>query len=267
MAVSLAKANPGIEMGAQLPLLSGSDTTLASDARVALAIRESLRARHLIIQVLPPRTVEVVVPKGMGPATVESFVNEHRDWIRRAGRELIETYPEPGFRPALIELPAIGRAVTVRYAPSTDGKSRIRFAETELTLQCADAAFGDAPVLLRRWLLRQGRDELKPRLLREAAVMGLAPAGIQIRLQKTRWGSCSSTGVISLNAALLLVAPELMRYLLVHELCHLRHLSHSKRYWEMVAQHEPDFRRLDRRLADCWKQMPTWLPVASSGAC
>jgi hypothetical protein len=268
MAVSLpAEILPGTEMGAQLPLLSGRERTLESDPRVALSIRESLRARHLIIQVLPPRTVEVVVPKGMGPGTVESFVNEHREWIRRAGRELIETYPEPEFRPGSIELAALGRNVPVRYLPRAGGRARFVFEPDALSLHCRDPEFGDAPGLLRRWLLQLGRAELQPGLMREAAAMELGPAGVQVRLQKTRWGSCSSGGVISLNAALLLVAPELVRYLFVHELCHLRHLSHSRRYWEMVARHEPDFRRLDRRLADCWKHMPTWLPVGGSGAC
>jgi predicted metal-dependent hydrolase len=266
MAVSSLADGSGIEMNAQLPLLSGSDTRLVSDARVVLAIRESLRARHLIIQVLPPRTVEVVVPKGMGPGLVESFVNEHREWIRRAGRELLETYPEPEFRPAVIELPAIDRSVPVRYLPA-NGRARLSLDSEGLTLRCSDATLRDTPALLRRFMLRLGRDELKPRLLREAAGMGLRPAGVQVRLQKTRWGSCSSSGVISLNAALLLVSPELMRYLFVHELCHMRHLSHSKRYWEMVARHEPDFRRLDRRLNDCWRHMPTWLPVGGSGKC
>jgi len=254
-------------MGAQLTLLSRSEPTLESDSRVALSIRESLRARQLIIQVLPPRTVEVVVPKGMRPGTVESFVNEHRDWICRAGRELVETYPEPDLRPTSIELAAIGATVAVRYLPSANGRTRLVFESDILTLHCADPELTDAPRLLRRWLLAQGRAWLKPRLMRAGAAIGLVPTGVQLRLQKTRWGSCSSTGTISLNAALLLVAPELVRYLFVHELCHLRHLSHSRRYWALVARHEPDFRRLDRRLADCWKQMPTWLRVGSSGAC
>lgn len=254
-------------MGAQLTLLSGSEPTLDSDARVALSIRESLRARQLIIQVLPPRTVEVVVPKGMRPRTVESFVHEHRDWIRRAGRELLETYPDLQFRPKTIELQAIDRSVAVHYVASDEARPRFVFDAEGLTLHCVDAAFSDAPALLRRWLLRLGRAELKPRLKQMGAAMGLVPSSVQIRLQKTRWGSCSSGRVISLNAALLLVPAELMRYLFVHELCHLQHLSHSGRYWALVARHEPDFRQLDRRLADCWKQMPTWLPVGSSGTC
>lgn len=254
-------------MGAQLPLLSGGDTAVDAEARVALSIRESLRARHLILQVLPPRTVEVVVPKGMRPATVQSFVHDHRDWIRRAGRELVETYPEPDFRPQAIELPAIERTVRVSYSESKSGKAHFLFDSAELSLHCIEEDFADAPKLLRRWLLKQGSAHLKPWLMRESLRTGLVPGSLQMRLQKTRWGSCSSSGNISLNAALLLVAPELVRYLFVHELCHLRYLSHGKRYWQLVARFEPEFRQLDRRLADCWKHMPSWLPHGGSGAC
>jgi predicted metal-dependent hydrolase len=254
-------------MGAQLPLLSGGDTSLPDDGRVSLSIRESLRARHLIVQVLPPRTVEVVVPKGMGPDTVQSFVRDHRDWIRRAGRELIESYPEPEFTPATIELTAIDRSVAVNYRHDPAGRVQIRYTPGDLLLICQDEAFADAPKLLRRWLLKQGRLHLKPWLNRVAESTGLIPSTTQVRLQRTRWGSCSSNGNVSLNAALLLVAPELVHYLFIHELCHLRYLSHGKRYWQSVARLEPDFRQLDRRLSDCWKQMPSWLPHGGTGAC
>jgi hypothetical protein len=254
-------------MGAQLPLLNGNDTSLAGEARVSLSIRESRRARHLILQVLPPRTVEVVVPKGMRPDSVRSFVRDHRDWIHRAGRELLESYPEPDFRPAAIHLPAIDQAIRVSYYDPGTTNSRYRFASGELSLFCPQDDSIQAARLLRRWLLKVGSTHLKPWLMRVAEKTGLKPGNIQIRLQKTRWGSCSSNGNISLNAALLLVEPELVRYLFIHELCHLRYMSHGKRYWQTVARYEPDFRVLDRRLSDCWKHMPTWLPRGGAGEC
>ena len=251
-------------MDGQLSLWSGSDTPLASDGQISLSIRESLKARQLILQVLPPRTVEVVVPKGMRPRAVESFIHDHRDWIRRAGQELVQTYPTLQFRPSEIVLEAIGETITVRYGSKPNGRPYFRFEGPELMLHAPPEQY---PLLLKRWLLKQGQRHLKPWIMREADALGLSPSGVQIRLQRTRWGSCSSGGNISLNAALLLVAPELVRYLFVHELCHLRHLSHSKRYWQTVARFEPEFRRLDRRLAASWKSMPSWLTVARSGQC
>lgn len=252
-------------MDTQLSLWNGTGNPVSDDTRrIAISIRESRRARQLILQVLPPRTVEVVVPRGMKPRTVQSFIHENHEWIRRAGQELLDTYPELRFRPSTIALAAVGETVDVRYLEAGSGKSRYRYESGSLRLHLAANDRDGVQGLLRRWLLRQARARLEPQLMAEAGRTGLTPGRVQIRLQKTRWGSCSSNGTISLNAALLLVPPELVRYLLIHELCHLRHLSHSRRYWQLVARHEPDFRQLDRRLAACWLKMPAW--IAFGGA-
>jgi predicted metal-dependent hydrolase len=87
---------------------------------------------------------------------------------------------------------------------------------------------------------------------------------VQIRLQRTRWGSCSSSGSISLNASLLFVAPALVRYLFVHELCHLFSMNHSRRFWNAVERFEPDYRALDRKLTAAWALIPLWAQTRES---
>jgi predicted metal-dependent hydrolase len=133
----------------------------------------------------------------------------------------------------------------------------------ELAITTPDAEFGATSSLLRRWLLEQAGVALKPWLRREAARLDLKPKRIAVRLQRTRWGSCSSQGNISLNASLLLLRPAVVRYLLVHELCHLRSLDHSRRYWSYVRQAEPDYAALDRELADAWTTLPWWVIEAA----
>jgi hypothetical protein len=242
----------------QLRLWGNSEAFWNPESDVRLAIRESGRARRLILQALPPRTIEVVVPRGMRVGTVRAFIHEHQAWINRAGRELVLSYPSPDLRPTQIDLAAVGQRVDVRYRERGAGAARYRCKSGgEIALHCAGG--DEALALLRRWMLKQGALILKPWLEREGARIGLEPARVQVRLQRTRWGSCSSGGSISLNAALLLVAPELVRYLLVHELCHLRHMSHSRRFWQSVARHEPAYRELDRSLGRCWRRMPAWL--------
>jgi len=246
-------------MSAQLQLWQTEETAISSDVRIRLRIRQSRRARRLILQVLPPRTVEVVVPGGVRAPEVRAFIDEHRDWIRRAGEELISAFPEPEMRPSSIRLTALDRIVDVSYQAQPPGSPSLKRRHGALTIRAADEEMECIPALLRRWLLNQGRAHLKQWLWREAELTGLVPSGVQIRLQRTRWGSCSSSGTVSLNAALLLVPAELVRYLLIHELCHLEHMSHSRRYWRAVARLEPNFRELDRRLGQCWTQMPAWL--------
>ena len=75
--------------------------------------------------------------------------------------------------------------------------------------------------------------------------------GITIREQKTRWGSCSSKGNLNFNWKLVLLAPELLDYVVVHELAHRREMNHSKNFWKIVEAELPDYRERRRRLKEC----------------
>ena len=81
--------------------------------------------------------------------------------------------------------------------------------------------------------------------------MGVDYGRITIREQKTRWGSCSSKGNLNFNWKLVLLAPELLDYVVVHELAHRREMNHSKNFWKIVEAELPDYRERRRRLKEC----------------
>ena len=103
---------------------------------------------------------------------------------------------------------------------------------------------------------------LAPQLVALAARHGVPLRRVQIRRQRTRWGSCSIRGTVSLNACLLFHRPAVVQYLFAHELAHLTHMNHSPRFWDLVAQYEPEWRELDRELTRGWSQVPGWLLAA-----
>lgn len=252
-------------MNEQLRLFELVETEHYDAVRDGLRIRESRRARRLILQLVPPHVLELVVPLGTRARVVERFVRENEQWIQRARRELATRFR--GCRAALpsrIDLRALDRRLDVEYVSPGAGVPKRGWDERGTSLRVARAGHDTvrARSALRSWLLEQARGHLKPWLLREAAAMGERPARVQVRLQRTRWGSCSSNGTISLNASLLLVEPALVRYLMIHELAHLRCLDHSARYWRHVERYVPDYRRLDRRLAGAWTEMPLWIAEA-----
>lgn len=84
-----------------------------------------------------------------------------------------------------------------------------------------------------------------------ALSMGVDYGRITIREQKTRWGSCSSKGNLNFNWKLILLAPELLDYVVVHELAHRREMNHSKNFWKIVEAELPDYRERRRRLKEC----------------
>ena len=243
-------------MPEQLALLAPEPSSPLDDE--GILIRRSQRARRLLLQVRPPFKVEVVVPPWAKPADVEDFVSRNQAWIARAQQEIRARYPETRTRlPERVELSALKNAWQVVYLESKNGRCSLRRFSDRLEISTPPSGCC-APGLLRDWLAREGRDHLKPWLARVARELSLSPRRVQVRTQKTRWGSCSSTGTVSINACLLFLEPELVRYLMVHELCHLRHLNHSRRYWALVERFEPDYRSLDKRLGESWADVPFW---------
>ena len=114
---------------------------------------------------------------------------------------------------------------------------------------------------LRRSLSGVAKREFAPRLDALSVLTQTPYTKMHVRMQRTCWGSRSSSGTISLNLCLLFLDPALLRYLMIHELCHGRHMNHSRRFWAMVGRHEPDYKRLDRRLGAAWRDVPAWLGV------
>lgn len=227
------------------------------------AVRESGRAKRLSIKVYPRGRVEVVVPKRARARDVQSFVEEHRDWIDRTrAAYAAEHPPEPVRLPTHISLPAIERHYGVTCEPR-DAAGSVRFRETGSIVRLSGRT-DELPACiaaLKRWLAGVARRHFEPRLAELSLATGNPFERMHVRGQKTCWGSHSSSGTISINYCLLFLAPELVRYLMIHELCHAKHMNHSRRFWNHVARFEPEYRRLDRELSDAWKCIPAWVGI------
>ena len=112
---------------------------------------------------------------------------------------------------------------------------------------------------LRAWLVKRAAEVFAPILAATARTMDLSYRRLAVRRQRTRWGSCSVRGTISLNCCLLFQRPAVVRYLLIHELVHTLHMNHSRRFWQRVGRHCPQYESLDRELLDGWRRVPSWV--------
>jgi hypothetical protein len=97
-------------------------------------------------------------------------------------------------------------------------------------------------------LRRMAERELPARTRELALLHGIEVRRISVRAQKTRWGSCSARGTISLNWRLMQTPPRVVDYLIIHELMHRREMNHSARYWKLVAGAFPDYRSAEQWL-------------------
>jgi predicted metal-dependent hydrolase len=227
------------------------------------SVRESKRAKRISIKVFPRGRVEVVVPKRTRPRDVEAFIEANREWIEQSRAAFARELPhEPFVLPNLIELPAIGQRFRVRYERRADAASvSYRCAGNVITLRGCTGDDKRCVAALRRWLAAVAKKEFMLRLQALSELTDNRFTRMQVRCQKTCWGSHSSNGTISINYCLLFLEPALLRYLMIHELCHARHMNHSRRFWQQVGRFEPDYKRLDKALGESWKRIPVWLGV------
>jgi predicted metal-dependent hydrolase len=98
------------------------------------------------------------------------------------------------------------------------------------------------PQVLDRWLRELARTEIQETVARLSARMHVSPKTVAIRDQRTRWGSCSSSGTLSFNWRLIMVPPAVMEYVAVHELAHMTVPNHSADFWHLVAQYYPAYK-------------------------
>jgi predicted metal-dependent hydrolase len=232
-------------------------------------VRESTRALRVSIRVSRRGELEVVIPRGFDAGRVPEIVESHQAWIERrlarVQRELALAEPEPADgRPRIARLRSLRAEIPINYVATGAGRVTVKEhrshhpSRVELRISGAIEDVGACRVALRRWLRRRAREHLVPRLDSLAAERSFEFAAVSIRLQKTRWGSCSSAGTISLNAKSLFLPPGLVDHLLLHELCHTTHGDHSPSFHAELARHSPGARALERELRRSWHYVPRW---------
>ncbi|MGQ9922229.1 MAG: M48 family metallopeptidase [Desulfobacca sp.] len=223
-------------------------------------VRENPRAKRLILKISAQHGLVVVIPPGFPRQDLPAILNAKEEWITRTWRRLAAAPPSPArLLPQAIELAAIGQEVAVVYEPGSPGKLALfQMQPQQIVIRGAGVCSEDVAPLLQKWLQHQGRRHLLPWLKELSAATNLQCRRVQIRGQKSRWGSCSARGTISLNYNLLFLRPAMVRYLLLHELCHTVHLNHSPEFYALLGTWVPDYQRLRREMRQAWQQIPWW---------
>jgi predicted metal-dependent hydrolase len=207
-----------------------------ASAEIAYTVRRSSRARRVRVNVHAHAGVEVVLPARAPERAAAAAISELRPWIEARLAEARAAMASVAERAGT--LPYLG--ATLRLVPEP-GRSRAHRRGELLLVPGVEP--GPA---IERFYRRAARAEIAPRLDHASALAGLRYSGLDIRGQRTRWASCSSSGRMSFNWRLLLAPERVLEYVVWHEICHLEILDHSPRFWAMLERHWPDY-RADRR--------------------
>ncbi len=196
-------------------------------------MRRSPRARRVRVRVEPDGSLLVTLPQAARASEADEAIAQLQQWIADRRAKLMQA------RSILVRpagtLPYLSELLSVTEQA---GRSRAHRSGSQLLVP-ADQRREPA---IERWYRRQAKAEVRERLVPALDALGVEAGPISIRDQRTRWGSCSSSGALSFNWRLLLGPPQLLDYVVWHEACHLVVLDHSPRFWALLQQHRPDYR-------------------------
>ena len=203
------------------------------------------RRKTMAITVNGDGTIRVAAPRGTAARTVQKWVASQSPWIVRKLAELETAHRllaqrnylsgEDFFylgRPYKLELTHEPRRV----------RPAVQLGEGTILVKAPDCSPAVVKESLQGWYRWAAGRHIRMRVEHYQVRLGKYPGRITIREQKTRWGSCSARGNLNFNWRVMMAPPEIVDYLVVHELCHLVHLNHSPEFWALVATVIPDYK-------------------------
>lgn len=232
-------------------------------------VRRSERAKHPRIVINSKGgtpNLEVVLPRKFSEEKIPGFVKQHEIWIEKSWRKqtarVEETFKSREI-PDEIKLLAIDETWKIArnsLVPESQIFVELENMTLKFSTKTSDASF---VLLIKQWLCDEARIHIVPRLGELAERFNFKELrGVSVRCQKTLWGSCSATGSISLNSKLLFLPPNLVRHILLHELCHLREMNHSARFHKLLDSLDPEAKKKSALIRNQWAYVPRWIELA-----
>lgn len=230
----------------------------------AYTLRYSQKAKYLQLRI-SVRGLEVVVPgkRRVSQTMIEHFVQQKKPWIIRHWQRFTQAQEKrevlPLQLPASITLLAIEQRWDVFYLATAVPKLKCVTNQSRQIKFLGDIANETQCVrLLRQWLKKTAEQYLTEQVHLLAIEYGLSFSQLRFRHTITRWGSCSSKKNISLCCNLLFLPAQLVRHVLLHELCHTKVMTHGVRFWQLLGKVDKDCEVNKAELAKAGQYVPAW---------
>jgi predicted metal-dependent hydrolase len=223
------------------PKEPATDVLQVGARAVPLVLVHHPRARRFLLRLRPDGTARVTIPRRGTVSAAREFAARNVGWLELQFQRLAHSpKTSPGW--------SVGTEIFFRGEPvriETDAAGEIHFGPVRLKV--ADVA-GDLRTAIQNHLRKEAAKELPGRVMELAALHGVSVARVSVRNQKSRWGSCSRRGTISLNWRLIQTPVFVRDYIILHELAHRRQMNHSEKFWQEVASLCPDYLQGERWL-------------------
>ncbi len=216
---------------------------LFSLGRFKVEVRRRPYQRSLNLRVPAPGLLRVSCPERVSLKAIFSFIEEKMDFIESREKEWLRALDQASVKNFMVgeECPFLGTPRKLEIIQRIGRDQAVLEGDVIKVFVSEDEAASVQNALIR-FYKKAGRNYLSHLVKVQSEKMNLYPRDLSFRSQRTRWGSCSSQGKISLNWRLVVAPSEVAEYVVIHELAHLKHQDHSSRFWGLVESHCPKFR-------------------------
>ncbi|MBW8308450.1 MAG: M48 family metallopeptidase [Candidatus Paracaedibacteraceae bacterium] len=199
-----------------------------------ITIKIHPQSKRMRLSFRAPACFSMTVPPGTSERALQQFIAQTEGWILRQLSKVatLESSIQNQFLFQGVPYEIVSQSILSRELYQINHHQKVIIVD----------AIGVSSTQRLRYVCRKEFQQLLPPLIdKYSKAMGLFPKKISIRDTKSRWGSCSSAGNISLSWRLVMAPFEVMEYIIIHELAHLKHLDHSQAFWSLVSQYCPDY--------------------------
>ena len=227
-------------------LSASKSASRLEDISARVEVRRHPGARRLTLRVSRTRrAVIVTIPVQCDLDEAGTFLNRHIEWVK----ERLDSLPAPAPFCDGTPMPLRGEAHRIVFTGSSRTRHIAVVRETAQRPEIHVPGNRDtAPQRLRLWLFDQARQDLDASVARHTRSLRLSARKIAVRDQSSRWGSCSTTGVLSFSWRLVLAPPHVLDYVAAHEVAHLAEMNHGSRFWALVQKAMPEYEKPKRWL-------------------
>ncbi|MBV9576780.1 MAG: M48 family metallopeptidase [Gammaproteobacteria bacterium] len=223
----------------------------------AYKIKKHKRARSVKFRVSAKHGLEITVPYRFNLRNIPAILAENKAWI--AKHFLQVQILKTSELPTQIHFSAIQEVWSIHYEPC---KTKLTMIERPLNSLVLVGNIYDHALCKKKllaWVKKKAQLYLTQSLAYFSEFTQLSYERLTIRDQQTLWGSCTAKKAISLNYKLLLLPKYLADYVIIHELCHTKHLNHSEKFWHLVAQYDPHCKQHRKELRQANQLIPAWM--------
>jgi|WetSurMetagenome_2_1015567.scaffolds.fasta_scaffold01554_6 predicted metal-dependent hydrolase len=221
-------------------LQDGTISLLGRD--ISYTVKRSYRARYARLEIRSDTGLTVIIPRRYPVVKIEEFLEQKSKWILKTLDKHCQRTPQScEILGSGDTVPYLGRDIEITVRPMCEKYVQLSMLGDQLLVSKRINENGFSR-LLEMWYRQQAEILFRQKLESISKLLGVRYGRLSIRGQKTRWGSCSRMGTVSLNWKLMMLPEPVIDYVIIHELIHLKEMNHSKQFWQIVDRYCPEWK-------------------------